>query len=443
MAESRNAAGKSARQSRTLWIAAAIALAHTGWALFQWYELLVARSGGNVVCGPGGGHCAEVWDSPFASAVHAHTGLPVAAWGVAWGLTALVLPLVARTRIARRRVAERWIAGTLLAAAGGALGVVTLLTASLLFGHLCTTCGLTYLLVLAYAAMCFFGLGLPPIAGLARAAPLVAGVLALAFALLIVPGRRTPQNLAVSGAKAVESLPSAPGSSADEREVVRFIASLPADTKQLLSSTLAAYAAEPVIAPPPARAVIGPANARLQITEFTDTLCPHCAQTHEILKEFRQHFGPDAFALEPHQYPLDPACNSAIKRDDSAPVRCLAARVQICAEGMPGEFEFVGSLFENQASLGEERLWELAKPLGSRDDLEACARSPETERKLQDDIAWAVAHGIEGTPLLLINGREAIAFAPLIYLLELTRGAPSHPAYAALPPPQPLPWEKK
>src|SRR5258707_783043 len=106
MTESRTAAGKSARQSRALWIAAAIALVHTGWALFQWYELVVSRSGGEIICGPGGGHCAEVWDSPFASAVHARTGLPVAAWGGAWSIAALALPLVAPLRIARRRVAE-------------------------------------------------------------------------------------------------------------------------------------------------------------------------------------------------------------------------------------------------------------------------------------------------------------------------------------------------
>ncbi len=115
--------------------------------------------------------------------------------------------------------------------------------------------------------------------------------------------------------------------------------------------------------------------------------------------------------------------------------------MQICAEGKPGEFEFVGSLFQNQAALSEAKLWELAAPIGPRAELEACASSPETEKKLQADIAWGVAHNIEGTPFLLINGREAIAFPPLIYVLKLTRGAPSHPAYAALPPPQPLPWE--
>jgi len=452
MVDSRTQASKSARQSRALWIAAAIALVHTGWALFQWYELVVARHGGEIVCGPGGGHCAEVWDSPFASAVHARTGLPVAAWGVAWGLAALVLPLVARVRLARRRVAEPWLAGTLLAAAGGVLGVAGLLTASLLFGHFCTTCGLTYVLVLAYAAVCFLALGLPPFAQLVRGGALVAGLLALAFALLVVPGRNTPQNLAAAGAKAIESVPTpapapsgappASAATAEERELVRFIDSLPADGKQLLSSTLAWYAAKPVVDLPPARTVIGPVNARLQLTEFTDTLCSHCAQMHQILVELRRMFGPQAFSLAPHQYPLDPTCNSNMKEGQSVPVRCLAARVQICAEGKAGEFDFKGSLFENQTTLNETKLWELAQPLGPREALEACANSPETEQKLKDDVAWAAAHDITGTPFLFINGKETPAFPPLIYVLELTRGATTHPAFAALPPPQPLPWEK-
>jgi protein-disulfide isomerase len=434
--------GKSTRQPRVLEAAAAIALLHTAWALFQWYELLVARRGGQIVCGPGGGHCAEVWDSPFASAIHAHTGLPVAGWGVAWGITALVLPLVARIRIARRRVVERWLGATLLTAAAGVVGVAELLVASLLFGHLCTTCGLTYVLVLSYAAVTFIGLGGLPLAQIARGAPLAAGLLTIAFALLLVPGRRTPQSMSASGARAIESLPGSAGGGADEREIVRFIGSLPPDVKQLLSDTLAAYAAVPVVTPPPARSVIGPAEPRLAITEFTDTLCSHCAEMYQVLVALRSRFGPDVFSLAPHQYPLDPACNSAIKRDDSDPLRCLAARVQICTEGKPGDFEFIGELFSHQTSLTEEKLWELAAPMGSKQELETCASSPETERKLQADIAWAVAHGIKGTPFVFVGGRETIAFPPLLYVLALTRGAPSNPAFAVLPPARPLPWEK-
>src|SRR5262249_60574372 len=113
----------------------------------------------------------------------------------------------------------------------------------------------------------------------------------------------------------------------------------------------------------------------------------------------RRRFGESAFAVAPHQYPLDAACNAHVSADKD-PLRCLAARLQICAEGKPGEFEFVGQLFANQNSLSEPMVWQLAEPLGPRADLEACVVSPDTETKLQADIAWASSHGITGTPFL-------------------------------------------
>ena len=72
-------------------------------------------------------------------------------------------------------------------------------------------------------------------------------------------------------------------------------------------------------------------------------------------------------------------------------------------------------------------------------ELAACMAAPETEQKLQADVAWAVEHDIHGTPMLLVGGRKVIPYPPLLYALALTRGSPTHPAFAALPPPKPLP----
>jgi vitamin K epoxide reductase family protein/thioredoxin family protein len=432
----------SQRQARALGLAAALALVAIAWATFQWYELLQSRRGLPVVCLGGGGHCAEVWDSPFASAVHAHSGLPVAGWGVVWGLTAFALPLVARIRLARRRAAEPWLAGTLVTAFAGSLGVLVLLAASYVFGHFCTTCGGTYALVLAYAGVALFGLGFPAAPQLTRGAALAAGLVAAAWLALLFPGLSTPKSVAVEGARALSAVPAAPLDTPEDREIARFIESLPEDVRQLLSDTLAAYAAAPVWTPPPARTVMGSAEPRLAFTEWTYTLCGHCAGMYKVLVQLRERFGPDAFSLAPHQYPLDPLCNPAIKIPESQPIRCLAAKVQICAEGKPGEFDFVGKLFENQASLNDEMLWKFAESLGPVAELQACANSPETAKKLADDMEWATQHGIQGTPLLLIGGKQAIAFPPLIYVLALSRGSATSPAFAALPPPKPLPWQK-
>ena len=63
------------------------------------------------------------------------------------------------------------------------------------------------------------------------------------------------------------------------------------------------------------------------------------------------------------------------------------------------------------------------------------------KKKLQDDINAAMQFNIEGTPLVLINGREVRPVPPLLYALVLTGGAWQNAAFADLPPPRPLPTE--
>ncbi len=441
MAKSKARIEKIAARPGGLALAALLGGLAAAWAAFQWWELVVARRGGEIICAPGGGgHCAEVWDSAFAASVHTWTGLPVAGWGVAWGLVALALPLLARARLARALAAEAWLSATLLTAISGAVGVAVLIAASVRFGHICATCGLTYLLVLAYAAVCFLAMRGALPGGLARGAGLATSALAIAFAALLVPGLRTPQNPTAAGASAVAEITRLPAGQSDDQELARLIRDLPAEQRQLLSDLLADYAASPVWEPPAARTVIGPPGPRLVLTEWSDTLCSHCAQLHDTLLKLQERLGPDAFSLAPHHYPLDPSCNAGVERSaTSNTLPCTSARAQICAEGRPGAFELTGELFRRQRELSQPLLLELAGRVVPPAELAECIRSPETERKLQDDITWALEHDIHGTPLLLVGGRKVLPFPPLIYALALTRGSPSNPAFAALPPPQPLP----
>jgi serine/threonine-protein kinase len=153
----------------------------------------------------------------------------------------------------------------------------------------------------------------------------------------------------------------------------------------------------------------------------------------------RERLGPDTYSLAPHHYPLDPSCNPSVKRDDSNPLPCIAARAQICAEGRPGAYELTGELLRRQRELDEALVLEIASRFVPSAELAVCMSAPETEQKLQDDVAWAIAHDIHGTPMLLIGGRKVLPYPPLLYALALTRGSPTHPAFAALPPPKPLP----
>jgi protein-disulfide isomerase len=68
----------------------------------------------------------------------------------------------------------------------------------------------------------------------------------------------------------------------------------------------------------------------------------------------------------------------------------------------------------------------------SRADLEACVASPQTQDKLKQDEAFALQYRPQGTPLVLVNGREATAVPAFLYALALTGGNPDAPAFAHL-----------
>lgn len=416
-------------------LAAAAGLAATSalWALFQWTELRVARSGGDSFCGFGGGDtCARIWDSPLASTVQELTGVPVAGWGLVWSLAALAFPVLALTRLAGGREAGAAAAATGWVGLGGALTVMGLAVGLVLEGALCTTCLVTHGLVLAYAATVLAGgVRLAPRGpGLAMAG---AGVLA-AFALLLVPGLRTPPATSKLAPLALPAVPAGPTGAGDALGL--FIGQLPPELRQALADSLAMHRSSPERPTRPARFLVGDPEAPVRITEFADTKCGHCAALHRSLSEIRRGTPEGSFSVEPRQFPLDGRCNPHISRDSEDGIRCLAARAQICAEGQAEAFAFSGALFEDQAELDEASIQAAARRHLPELDLEGCLAAEDTERRLQEDIAWAMEHRIRGTPLVLVNGRETPAFAPLLYALVLAEGDASHPSFDALPAPR-------
>ena len=54
-------------------------------------------------------------------------------------------------------------------------------------------------------------------------------------------------------------------------------------------------------------------------------------------------------------------------------------------------------------------------------------------QKLKSDIELAARYQIDGTPLVLVNGRKATSFPPFLYAMVLTGGRTDHPAFATLP----------
>jgi protein-disulfide isomerase len=144
----------------------------------------------------------------------------------------------------------------------------------------------------------------------------------------------------------------------------------------------------------------GPAGS-LVIFEYSDYACPFCARVHETNKPLLAA-RPDVRVVRRH-FPLDMACNAMIKRPFHVG-SCALARAGICAEAQ-GRFEELDDLlFANQAEKASPEV--LAQRVGlDLPRFEACLVAPETEQRLQSDIAEGLRAGLRGTPSYEWNGR--------------------------------------
>jgi predicted DsbA family dithiol-disulfide isomerase len=174
----------------------------------------------------------------------------------------------------------------------------------------------------------------------------------------------------------------------------------------------------------------------VRVTDWTDPLCPHCAMLHETLGEIAKTAPPGLFSVESRHFPLDGFCNPGVQRKSEDGARCIGALAQICLEGDKKQFEASGALFAARAQT-VDAVYAALKPFRDPAKLKKCIESAEAKARLQDDIAAAMQFNIEGTPLVLLNGREVRAFGPLVYALILTGGADKNAAFRTLPPPRP------
>ena len=428
------------------------------WALFQWAELLIARAGGTPFCAVNETfNCRQVWDSGFAAAVHDVTFVPVAGWGLMWALVATALPLMA---LANDAWLPRGLSAALrLTGLAGVFSTVVLGAASFASGAVCIACLGTYAIVIVWAGLTWratrssaFG---EPVKGVA----LAAGAVVVSYLALLYPGIETPHkgkdalNLGATppaastqpaGASSAATGPSpfdgpATGDPARDDLLQRFVTSLGAQERQTMSDLLADYGKRaPVVLGAPRALSMGTAEAPLRVTEWTDARCPHCAMLHGTLQEIASVTPPGLFSVEPRQFPLDGACNPGVQRKTPDAIRCQAALAEICLEGNAREFEATGKIFAEE-NLTAETLMAALKPFSDVNKIKACMQSPAAQKHLQSDIEAAMALNIEGTPMVLLNGRQAQPFGPLLYALILTGGVPKHPAFAQLPPPRALP----
>ncbi|WP_041453284.1 vitamin K epoxide reductase family protein [Anaeromyxobacter dehalogenans] len=306
-------------------------------------------------------NCDKVALSAWSSLL----GVPLAAWGL---LAYLVIAALAASALRRPRAEAGWPAGLLLAASGFmAAGAVFLAAISeLVIGSLCIVCAGSWLVSFALAG-CAFVLarraGGPAAAIRADLAALRARPLASASAALVL--------LAASGG------------------LFAFYAGPPPAG----TGTGAPAAAAPA-------AKLGPPGS-IVLYEYSDYECPFCAKSHEANKPILAS-RPDVKVVRRH-FPLDDTCNPKLTRPFHVGA-CDLARAAICAEAQ-GRFEQMDdALFRNQAEKAPVR--ELARRVGlDLPRFDACLSSPDTERRLADDIESAIQAGVRGTPSYVYGGK--------------------------------------
>lgn len=413
-----------------LLVLALLAVAQAGLAIYQWLELVAVRGGATATCAVNETvNCTTVWNSTFASRVHGLTGLPVAGLGLVWALVAAGVALLALGRLKGGRPVEAHHGALKLWGLLGVLSCLTFASASFAMKAVCLTCLGTYALALAFAGVAAFMLpgGLLPKALAPSLKPLVV-LLVPVWLVLLYPGLKTPR---AQGATALKA----------PTEAQQYFAALPWASKQAISDARAAWKASEVPAEAKVatqRFVMGDPKAKVHLIDFTDVLCGHCKALVSALSAIERVVPKDALAIEPRYFPLDGECNPAVSRKSGDPVRCLGAKLQLCLEGHPKFAEVRELIFENQEQLDAETLWAIGERAKSRLELQACVASEDTQAKLEQDIKLALAYRLEGTPLVVINGKQTLPVRDFIYGMALTGGDAESPLFGELPAPSPM-----
>lgn len=439
--------------------------------VIQWMELLLAQAVGETFCSVNETFdCASVWAHPIAKSIQRITRVPVAGWGVVWALGASAASIwLLRRRIEGREADLPGMVARLFGVAG--IGTaVGLFVLSMTMGTYCLTCLTTYALVLVYGGLAFKQPTTKPLKEQAPGGPIVWSVAFVIVGYLAVlwPGSQTPVDADKEALTAAAKAAKATNGAADphaghnhppgahhppparsdlpppKTALGRFLSELSGPAQAAVADALAEMKASPTptVAQFPVRSLHhGPEDAKVKIVDFSDIRCGHCAQLAATADELRRMTAEDAFSQESRWFPLDAECNPKLdpKMTDGTGVRCAGARVMICLEGKPVYDKVKKALFSAQRDLtNRDKVMQIASDAASmsKADLEKCMAAPKTEAALRQDIEYAWSYRLEGTPLVIINGKKASPIGPFLFAMLLAQGDLDHPAWSRLPAPR-------
>ncbi len=163
---------------------------------------------------------------------------------------------------------------------------------------------------------------------------------------------------------------------------------------------------------------LGPANAPVTITVFSDFQCPLCSGLAKTLRNDVLPKEKGNVRLVFRYFPLE--MHSWAK---------TAAEAEVCASAQNPElfWKIHDFLFENQRALTPDTVTQkVLEQAGRKIDkarFSACMADKKTDAIIQRDVAFGTANGVRGTPTMFVNGHRADVGAQPQQIRSLIREA--------------------
>ncbi len=149
--------------------------------------------------------------------------------------------------------------------------------------------------------------------------------------------------------------------------------------------------------------VMGDRKAAIQLVEFADFECPHCAMVAPQLKELLS--SNSNVNLRFKHYPISNICNPNVGGEGHANA-CLAATATDCALKQGKFWQMNSIVFKNQNYLSRKDIEFMAEAQVKLEmtQFKACLDDPAMLKGIQSDISAAEKVGVTGTPSIYIKG---------------------------------------
>lgn len=144
----------------------------------------------------------------------------------------------------------------------------------------------------------------------------------------------------------------------------------------------------------------GPANAPVEIVEFSDLQCPHCKDAQPKIEKLMSDDKNARLVYQNYPLPMhDWASKGAAYAD------CIGR------SNNDAFWKFIQGVYDAQsditASNADDKLKAIANTAGAKgDETAACAAKADTQARVQNSVDLARAMDVNSTPTLFINGRR-------------------------------------